>query len=143
MLDVLAFWTQSEAGTAAGLIRLAVMVLLVILVLLRSRSRAFFIAMSITASVFVLHVLNAFRVGYISPVDDLKYLSRVVYMPVMAVCFCSLTLGEEKSAVDREIINGILIASAIEAIVIVLSAVTKTYTYTYTLEKLGISGCQG
>ena len=27
LLDVLAFWTQSESGTAAGLIRLALMVL--------------------------------------------------------------------------------------------------------------------
>lgn len=140
VLDILAFWTQSESGTAAGLIRLAVMVFLVLIALLRRPSGAFWIAMAVTASVFVLHMLNAFRVGYQSPVADLKYLSRVVYMPVMAICFCTLTAREEKSALDREIVNGILIAAAIEAVVIILSAVTRTFTYTYTLEKLGISG---
>ncbi len=137
LLDVLAFWTQSESGTAAGMIRLACMAGLCIYVLLRKPSAGFFAAMGITAAVFGIHVLNCFRIGYMSPAADIKYIARVVYMPVMAICFCSLP---EKDDLGRQLIRGILISAAFEAVVIVLSAVTNTFTYTYTVEKLGISG---
>ena len=66
LLDVLAFWTASESGTAAGVIRLLCMVAVVFTVLLKRRSKGFFFAMAVVATVFALHTVNGFRVGYMN-----------------------------------------------------------------------------
>ena len=140
LLDVLAFWTASESGTAAGVIRLLCMVAVVFTVLLKRRSKGFFFAMAVVATVFALHTVNGFRVGYMNLRADILYISKVVYMPVMAICFCCLYGDGENGTIENQILKGIMISAGLTGLVIVLSAVTNTYTYTYTIEKLGISG---
>ena len=140
LLDVLAFWTASESGTAAGVIRLLCMVGIVLVVLIRRRSKGFFLAMALLALVFGAHVINGFRVGYISLGADISYIAKVVYMPVMAICFCCLYGDGQNGTVENQILQGIGISAALTGIVILLSTVTNTFTYTYTIEKLGISG---
>ena len=135
-LDVLAFWTKSESGTVAGLIRLAMLAGLVLYVLLKKRSLGFFIAMAITALVFLLHIANGFRIGYISFSADLSYIARVVSLPVTAVCFCCC-MDESRS---EQTVNGIWVCAGLVTVVVALSAVTGTYTHTYIIEKIGISG---
>ena len=137
LLDVLAFWTQSESGTIAGLIRLAMLAGLVLYVLLKKRSAGFFAAMGITALVFLLHVANGFRVGYISLAADLSYIARVVSLPVTAICFCCCFDGSEQC---EQTVKGIWICAGLVTAVVALSAVTNTYTHTYIIEKIGISG---
>lgn len=137
LLDVLAFWTSSETGTAAGYIRLAMMAGMVLYVLVRRFSFRVLAAFLATGAIFALHVLNCARVGYLSIVTDVKYISKVIFMPVMAICLCSLIRDE---ADERQIFQGLFVSGCIEAVIILLSYLTDTYTYTYTIEKLGISG---
>ena len=137
LLDVLAFWTQSESGTVAGLIRLAMLAGLVLYVLLKKRSRGFFAAMGITALVFLLHVANGFRAGYISFGADVSYIARVVSLPVTAICFCCCV---DNSRQRGQTVKGIWICAGLVTAVVVLSAITNSYTHTYIIEKIGISG---
>ena len=136
-LDVLAFVTKSESGTVAGLIRLAMMVGLAVYVLLKKRSPLFFAAMGVTALVFLLHVANGFRVGYISFAQDVNYIAKVVSLPVIGICFCCCIDSEQKR---DQVIRGLWICAGLLTAVVLLSALTGSYTYTYIIEKIGISG---
>ena len=136
-LDVLAFWTQSETGTVAGLVRLAMMAGLALYVLLKKPQPGFFAAMGITALVFLLHIANGFRVGYISFAQDINYIAKVVSLPVIAVCFCCCIDSERQRDLA---VKGIWICAGLVTAVVLLSVLTGSYTYTYIIEKIGISG---
>lgn len=137
VLDVLAYWTQSESGTVSGYIRLVLMAVISVYVLFRYKSKGFITAIIATAAVFLAHVLNCIRVGYISPVEDISYIAKVVYLPVMAACLCCAAVHDDFS---DGILKGLLISTAFEAAVIIISGVTGTYMPTYIVENLGTSG---
>ena len=96
LLDVLAYWTQNDAGTASGYIRLVLMVVLYVYAFCKKRSPAFLVASALIALTFGLHILNGLRLGSISLSADLKAVARVAYMPVMAVSFAALADDEKK-----------------------------------------------
>ena len=137
LLDVLAFWTQSDAGTIAGIIRLLMLAAVYCYAFLEKRTPAFLLASAGIAFVFGLHILNGFRVGYTGLTADLQYIARVASMPVLAVAFAALGDDEQKQS---QIVKGFFGSAVLTGIVIILSALTDTYMPTYVVEKLGISG---
>ena len=137
LLDVLAFWTQSDSGTAAGYIRLLMMAVVYLWAFFKKRSPAFLFFSGILVLVFGLHILNGFRVGYTGMMADFQYIARVASMPVLAISFAALADDEQK---QQQIINGFFLSAFVTGIVIVLSALTHTYMPTYVMENLGISG---
>ncbi|MBO7423237.1 MAG: O-antigen ligase family protein, partial [Oscillospiraceae bacterium] len=96
LLDVLAFWTQSDAGTVAGVIRLLMLAAVYCYAFLKRRTPAFLIASAGIALIFGLHILNGFRVGYTGLASDLQYIARVASMPVLAAAFAALADDEQK-----------------------------------------------
>ena len=98
LLDVLAFWTQSDAGTIAGIIRLLMLAAVYCYAFLKKRTPAFLLASAGIAFVFGLHILNGFRVGYTGLTADLQYIARVASMPVLAVAFAALGDDEQKQS---------------------------------------------
>lgn len=137
LLDVLAYWTQNESGTAAGYIRLFLMFVISAYVVLKYKSLDCIKAICIIAVVFLAHIINCGRVGYVSPIKDFIYIAKVIYMPILAICF-SCAVNRDDMA--EEIIKGLMISAALEALIIIVSGLTDTYVPTYTIEKLGISG---
>lgn len=129
LLDVLAFWTSSEAGTAAGYIRLLVMVILPLYLLCTQKDKkALLIGFAIIAFVAILHVGNLFRVGYINFFGDVKNMAKIFYMPIMSVCLCVYVRNENER---RQIVKGLAANVFILAAVIVISYVSGTYTPSY------------
>ena len=137
LLDVLAFWTQSDSGTAAGYIRLLMMAVVYLWAFFKKRSPAFLFFSGILVLVFGLHILNGFRVGYTGMMADFQYIARVASMPVLAISFSALADNEQK---QQQIINGFFLSAFVTGVVIVLSALTHSYMPTYVMENLGISG---
>ena len=137
LLDVLAFWTQSDSGTAAGYIRLLMMAAVYLWAFYKKRTPAFLFFSGILVLVFGLHILNGFRVGYTGMMADFQYIARVTSMPVLAISFAALADDEQK---QQQIINGFFLSALVTGVVIVLSALTHTYMPTYVMENLGISG---
>ena len=91
LLDTLAYFTQNQNGTAAGYIRLAVMLALPLWVLLKAeRKGPYLLGFAVIGAFCVLHVLNGFRVGYRNPVYDAVYMARVIQAPVLALSFIFL-----------------------------------------------------
>lgn len=129
LLDVLAYWTRSDAGTAAGYIRLAFMVLLPLHLLITEKKKLpLVLSFGVIMLIALLHIGNLFRVGYADPVGDVKNMAKIFYLPVMAVCFCAYMKNE---AVKKQVLRGIFTNIIILAAVIVISYVTGTYNPTY------------
>lgn len=137
VLDALAFWTQNSVATVAGLLRLLVMLILPLYLLFTLKKKRTFISlMSLIAAFGILHMLNGFRLGYISIVHDLAYYARVIQTPVLAICFIYL-IRDEKTKQQAK--RGIILAGIIFLATILLSVITGTFTYTYP-EEIGLSG---
>lgn len=137
LLDALAFWTANDTATVAGYIRLVILAALPLYLLLRGGERkTLMIGLGVMAGYSLLHVLNGFRVGYLSPVFDIQYLVKVLQMPVLALCFILLIRDERTK---DQAFRGILWAGAVTLLLIALAWITGTGNVTYG-EGLGYSG---
>ena len=136
-LDVLAYWTRNESATPAGIIRLVLLVALPAAVLLTTRRKKAFFCFLLAAGGFcLLHILNSWKHGYISPVTDIRYLAGVMQMPVFAVCFLLLIREEETW---RDALRGVWIGAVLTLLFLILARLTNTGNVTYG-EGLGYSG---
>ena len=137
VLDVIAYWNQNSVATAAGYIRLAIMLALPLYLLLTLKKKKGFVISMLSIGLFcALHVLNGFRTGYISLFFDLAYLAKIAQMPVLAVCFIFLIRDE---GTKRQAVNGVLAAAAIMFAAIILALATGTWNSTYG-GGIGLSG---
>ena len=137
VLDILAYWTRSPDGTTAGMLRLAVMLILPLhlLITLKKKGR-FILSMAAIALVGAAHVLNCLRVGYLDMRYDLVYLARVMQMPILAVCLGYYIQDEtHKEAAFK----GLKYAAYLYFAGLILAIVTGTATDTYG-PGLGVSG---
>lgn len=138
LLDILAYWQQNSVGTAAGLIRMLVLIILPIYILCTTKKRrSFLVAMGIVLLFCALHILNGFRVGYISIYQDVAYLLRIIQMPILAMCFIHY-IGDEKK--KELVLKGFLINGLIIAVSMVLAYVTNTGKSTYAGYGVGLNG---
>ena len=137
ILDVIAFFTSGNGSTVSGYFRLLTMIALVIIVFANEKNnKRFLIAFLVIVAVYGLHIINSIRVGYINPKEDIIYMAKVAYMPILALCFCCFI----KKTEDADIcVKSILINFIIVSIIILLSYITKSYTPTYD-GPIGISG---
>ncbi len=137
VLDVLAYWTNNTHSSWAGYIRLAIMVALPLVMLVRlEKKKHFLVCMLIIGTFCVLHILNCFRVGYIDPVRDISYMARVAQMPVLTVCFV-YALRDER--MKNQAVRAMEIAAGLVLLALVLAIVTGTENVTYG-QGLGVSG---
>ena len=136
-LDVLAFWTRNETATPAGYIRLVILILLPVYILATTKhKKQFFFFLLGTGIYCVLHILNSYRCGYISPVTDIRYLASVVQMPIFACC---LILLMENENCKEAAVTGVAAAAVLTLAFLVVSRITNTGNVTYG-EGLGYSG---
>lgn len=137
VLDILAYWTRSPDGTAAGMLRLAIMLILPLhlLITLKKKGR-FILSMAAIALVGAAHVANCLRVGYLDMRFDLVYLARVMQMPILAICLGYYLKDEgHKEAAFK----GLKYAAYLYFAGLILAVVTGTATDTYG-PGLGVSG---
>ena len=137
LLDALAYFTQNKNGTAAGYIRLGLLLLLPLIVLVKSeRKKPWLLGYAIIGAFCLLHVLNGFRVGYRSLSYDLAYMVRVAQTPVLALSFIWYLQRQEARG---QAWRGILTAAVIMAVSVPVAWLTGTGNVTYG-EGLGYSG---
>lgn len=137
LLDVLAFWTRNEVATAAGFVRLAVMLILPLYLLFAlKKKKKFIISMLVIGLYCFAHVINSFRVGMVSAFLDVEYMARIAQLPILAVCFAFLIKDERTM---RQALRGIWLAAALTVSCLILALVTGTWNSTYG-GGLGISG---
>ena len=135
LLDFLAYWNRNSVATAAGYIRLMVVLPLLLLFKLKERKKLL-LALAGIGAYCALHVLNCLRLGYMDPFFDISYLAKVAQMPVLAVCFV-FSLRDEQT--KQQAIRGIWAASVLVVLGFAAAVLTGTSTVTYA-EGFGLSG---
>ena len=137
LLDALAFFTRNEVATAAGYLRLGILLILPLYLLFSLKKKGgFLLSMGVIGLYCLLHVLNGFRVGYLSLYFDVAYLAKVVQMPVLAICLVYLIRDESSK---RQAYRGLTLAMALLGLCMLLAFVTGTGNSTYG-GGLGFSG---
>ena len=137
LLDTLAYFTQNKNGTAAGYIRLGLLLLLPLIVLLKAeRKKPWLLGYAAIGAFCLLHVVNGFRVGYRNMVYDVAYLVRVAQAPVLALSFVWYLRRQETRG---QAWRGVWIAALIMALSVPAAFLTGTGNVTYG-EGLGYSG---
>lgn len=137
VLDVLAYWTNNTQSSWAGYIRLVIMAVLPLCMLFKlDKKKHFLISMLIIGAFCLLHFLNCVRLGYIDMFRDVSYMARVAQMPVLAICFVYAVRDER---MKRQAVNGLVTASLLVLLALVLAVVTGTANVTYG-QGLGVSG---
>ena len=122
-LDIIAYAQRNSSISFAGYFRLALTVLLPVYVLFFGRDRKkFVISMSVICGFCALHILNCFRVGYISIFTDVKYMLLVSHAVFLLYSFMYLY---EKDEILRQI------KTAFKVIII---TVTVTHYLSYFLK---------
>ena len=106
VLDAVAFWDRNAVATVAGYVRLLILLALPLYLLstLRRKGR-FLLCMAGIGLYCLLHVLNGFRVGYISLYFDLAYLVKVVQMPRL-LCLSDPKRADKAPGTDRRCDRG-------------------------------------
>ena len=140
VLDIIAFWTKSPDGTLAGLVRLAIMVVLPLVLLFRlpEKRDKLRLALSLCAIglVCLLHLANLIRIGAESLVYEISYTAKTAHMPILAVCFL---YSIRNTQTRNQAYWGLTFAAAVTAVALALSIITGTANETYG-EGLGVSG---
>lgn len=137
LLDTLAYFTQNKNGTVSGYIRLALLLILPLIVLVKAeRKKPYLLGFAVIGAFCLLHVLNGFRAGYRNMAFDVAYMVRVIQTPVLTLCFIWLL---RKAQTREQAFRGVLTAAAIMAVSVLIAWVTGTGNVTYG-EGLGFSG---
>ncbi|MBQ3559388.1 MAG: O-antigen ligase family protein [Agathobacter sp.] len=136
-LDILAYFQEGTTVSIAGYVRLAITVLVPLYVLVKTRSKRLFGLLCVIAGFAALHILNGFRVGYISLFADVKYMLLVAHMPILVLSFVHLY---EKEEIKRQILTAFKINAVVLVVTFLISYVLKIGNYTYPVYQQGWTG---
>ncbi len=105
-MDVLSYFlSQLGNNTISTLLRLAMLVLVALLgFLVTDRKRAYFCIYGVMAAYWVLHVLNCYRIGYLSVFQDTANYFRILTFPVFLLSFLTFF---KKSGEKMQTVMGI------------------------------------
>lgn len=144
LLDVLSFFLIKADKTAyTTMLRMAMFVAIMFFAFIISdRKKVYYIFGGVAGGYFVLHALNCFRIGYISPVEDAANFFRTIHTPALLIAFITFF---------KKLHNPIKVISAAFFVnvctiwsVIGLSYLVGMPEYTYgSVLKIGIMGWFG
>lgn len=88
-LDVLSYFlSEMGSNTISTLLRFAMLAVVALLgFLMTERKRAYFCIYGVMAAYWVLHVLNCYRIGYLSVVQDTANYLRILTFPIFLLTF--------------------------------------------------------
>ena len=137
LLDTVAYFTQNQNGTVSGYIRLALLLILPLVALLKAeRKKPLLLGFAVIGVFCLLRLLNCYRVGIVDLRYDLAYLVRVLQAPVLALSFLWYL---RRPQTREQALRGILIAALIMAASVPIARLTGTGNVTYGVG-LGYSG---
>lgn len=138
-LDIIAFFQQDNViGSLAGYARLLIMCILPLIVLWKTPHKKSFLAfLAVIAAFAVSHILNSYRVGYISIFQDAAYMARVMVMPITAVSLIYLIRSDAYAEMTKK---GFFVNLSVIFISIVIAYATGTAEDTYGIYGYGLKG---
>lgn len=140
LLDVFSYFLNQRGSNAAStLLRFAMLGAVALLgFLLSDRKRVYFALYGVVAAFWLAHVLNNFRVGYISVVQDTANFMRTLNFPIFALTF--ITILTKKPDLRRYFYLGVAIAFGGILLFTALPWALGRPVYTYSELLLGVLG---
>ncbi|WP_040194969.1 O-antigen ligase family protein [Clostridium culturomicium] len=131
MLDVLSYWLIKGDNTSiTTILRILMLGVIVIYSFIISDNKKFyFVFYGVMAAFWALHMINGFRIGYISLFSDIALFIRVAQMPALTLSF--ITFLRKNKNTKKAIYEGCCLAFVIVIGVICLSYITNTPDYMY------------
>lgn len=137
-LDILSYAQRGSATSISGYFRLGLTVLVPLYVLFFAKERKkFIITMLVIGAFCALHILNGFRVGYISLFTDIKYMLLVAHAVLLVFSFIFLY---EKDTILNQVELALKIIIPTIAVTYYLSYFIKSGSYTYIHSSIGWTG---
>lgn len=140
ILDVLSYFADRFGLTAVTtLLRFGLLALVALLgFLLTDRKRVYLILYVLIALFWAAHMLNCFRIGYTSPVQDTANLLRLLNFPLYALTFITALKG--RPHLRRAFYQGAFIAFLEIVLFTALPWISGHPRYTYDALGLGMLG---
>lgn len=140
LMDVLSYFAGQMGLTAlTTLMRFGLLALVSLLgLLLTDRKRAYFALYAAIALFWAAHMLNCFRIGYTSPVQDTGNLLRLLNFPLYALTFITALRGRPQ--LRRRFYLGALIAFGEIILFTALPWLMGRPVYTYQQIEVGVLG---
>lgn len=137
-LDILAYFQYDSAiGTAAGYLRLVIMIIIPLVVLVKKRKLSFIILLGVIGLYCLLHVISCYINGYINLFSDVSYMLKVIQMPVLGITFCYFF---DREIYKQQIVKGFVVNYIIIIVSMLAAHLTGTGVYTYNDYKIGYMG---
>lgn len=141
LLDVAGYWqTELEVSNIVTmLLRMGLLGGSVLLgFFLSDRKRWYWLCALVLGAFLVVRTIACFEAGYPDPFEDLLYMSRIYFLPLTTLCFC--TFLRQNGRVLLAIQKGFLVNLGIILVVMALGRLTGTDPYTYPTTKIGVQG---
>lgn len=139
-LDVLSYFADRYGLTSiTTLLRFGLLALVVLLgFLLTDRKRVYLILGGVAAAFWAAHMLNCFRIGYTSPVQDTANLLRLLNFPLYSLTFITVLNG--RPHLRKTFYLGVFIAFLEIILFTALPWLLGQPIYTYGPLRLGMLG---
>ncbi len=138
MLDIIAYFNFNTYITPISFVfRTLILFFIVFYTFIKSKNKKKFILCILPFAIFsILHLLNSYRVGYISLFDDIRYLIIVMQMPILTICFINYI--KENNQYLSQVKIGFIINVLIVFVSLILALISGNFNYTY--EGYGLTG---
>lgn len=139
LLDIITYFLMdTKVGSVLTLTRFILLPILFVLSFLKSKNKKKYYVFAGIVSIYIIgHVMSCYVSGYLSIVEDLSNMLRILYTPVLLFSFIDLY----KNNSENNIIKGMGLALVLIIISIILAVITNTAVYTYGTDlKLGVIG---
>lgn len=138
ILDILAYFNFNTKVTLVSFVARAIILIFIVLYsFLTSESKKKFILKLSPVFIFsILHILNLFRVGYLSIFTDIRYLILVTQLPIITICLIDYLKHNPERI--TQVKYGFVINVLTIFISVVISVITDSYNMTY--ENYGLTG---
>ena len=138
ILDIVAYFNFSTYITPISFVfRTLILAFILIFTFYHSKTKKKYILCVLPFLIFsLLHVLNSYRVGYLSVFDDIRYLIIVMQMPILTIAFINYTKEHD------EYLNQFKIGLILNLLIIFLSFIISILSgnFNYTYDNYGFTG---
>ena len=143
VLDVLSYFMIQQGSTGfTTLLRFLIFAVVMLYAFwIAENKKAYYFFAGVVGVYWILHMINCFRIGYRSPLDDFSNFLRVVQMPAFVLAF--ITLYRKCPNYAQILPFGFFVNILTIWFVILLSYCTGNPVYTYPGIKSGLMGWFG
>ncbi len=139
ILDIISYFLVDTKFTIITTsIRILMVVFLFVYSFIKSKSKKSYLVFVLVVAFYLIgHIYSCYTNGYVSILNDISNLARIIYMPVLL--FALINLFKYNKDYEGQIVKGMSYGLGIIVVSIILALITGTGNFTYP-NNTGITG---